>query len=947
VRRIASTGGRLAIVSGGVVVAAALAVRVLAQAPASPPPQTPPAFRADIDVVVVEASVVDRAGKVVAGLGPADFAVEIGGQPREILSAELVEYAPATPAAKTAAPAAVDLDITTNQPDQRTPGRVVVVVVDVESLRAESRDVLQAAQRWVTSLPETDRVGLVTLPPPGPHMDPTTQHAEVVKMLATIGPRAGAAPPPFSRYTLSVYEALQIYEYNTFVRNEVILRECGAQPPPLCPAEIDMQARTLAMETQAQVQPVLNNLRALMRGLAAIPGPKHAVLLSSGWPINEREAATAMSFIASEAAKSNVTVHTFTTSQWAMAASRGRMMTTLAQDQQLLMNSVEMLANLTGGRPVRLTGSGDQAFTSLTAGLSGYYRLGVRAAAADLDGSTRKIEVKVSRPDAKLAAYRRVLASTKADEKTAPADPTAALRSALASASPMAGVDLRATSYVLQGEGAARAVRVVVTGDVSRAAAGLATTAAGLYDSAGKAVNAVESTVDIVAGGPAPVTLSLAAPPGLYVLRLAVRDADGKLGSLQRQIDARWKKVGSLETPGLVLFRTGPSTGRTTVPLFRALTTADSLIAQLAVGSSANAAAPQVLFEVLREGGGDPLLKRTGRVGQTSGGTTVVEESIPVAALPPGRYTLRATMRPFGAAPPFTRGFVVEPAPVPPAPAAGTTAAGTAVPGAPAAGSAPRYMVALAMVKPPRFTAASVLAPGFVGPALEKLAAHPGAAGVKDALTGLKPGDYPRDPLKGPLAASPVAAQFVAGLGRLEKGELDAAATAFRDALRAAPDFSPALAFLGACYATGAKDREAAGAWQMALVREPSPDLQRFAIEAWLRADRPASAASLIAQARQRWPDDASFARLQAQAAIADGRIQEGLDLVAGMKDPGQETLLAALATLYDAARRRAPVWDAARDLETTKKLREAYAAAGGESLGLVDAWIAEMAGAK
>jgi hypothetical protein len=60
---------------GGVAVAAAAAVGTGAA-------QTPPPFRAGVDVVIVEATVLDRAGAVVYTLGHADFAIEIDGKPR-------------------------------------------------------------------------------------------------------------------------------------------------------------------------------------------------------------------------------------------------------------------------------------------------------------------------------------------------------------------------------------------------------------------------------------------------------------------------------------------------------------------------------------------------------------------------------------------------------------------------------------------------------------------------------------------------------------------------------------------------------------------------------------------------------------------------------------------------------------------------------------------------
>jgi hypothetical protein len=337
-------------------------------------------------------------------------------------------------------------------------------------------------------------------------------------------------------------------------------------------------------------------------------------------------------------------------------------------------------------------------------------------------------------------------------------------------------------------------------------------------------------------------------------------------------------------------------------------------------------------------------VRRTGRIAQTTGGTTVAQETLPASMLPPGRYTLTAKIGSGGAS--LSRTFTVSASAAAPLAAAEASAAAPAASGVPSASSGGgRPRPGLASFAKPRFTTASVLDPAFVTPLIDRLAARPDTASVRDAIEQAKAGPWPTDSGSGPLAAAPLAAQFLAGLGRLQAGDLEEAARAFRAALKIAPDFSPSLTYLGACYAAGAKDQEAAGAWQMALVRErTSPELQRLAIEAWLRADKPAAALALLNQARQRWPDDDAFVRLQAQVALADGRQQEGIDLVATLKQPDQPTLLLALNTLYDASRRKAPVWDAARDLETMRRLRETYAALQGDSLALVDAWLTEMA---
>ena len=429
------------------------------------------------------------------------------------------------------------------------------------------------------------------------------------------------------------------------------------------------------------------------------------------------------------------------------------------------------------------------------------------------------------------------------------------------------------------------------------------------------------------------------------MLRVAVLDAEGRIGSLERLVDARWKKTGGIETPGLVLFRSDRATRSAPRPVFDGVTTADDVTAQLALSGAVADKKPQVVFEVARVGSTAPLVRRTGRIAQTTGGTTVAQETLPASMLPPGRYTLSAKVGSGGGS--LSRTFTVSAsAAAGPAPtAAGGTAPAASGVSSAASGAGGHARAGTLSFAKPRFATSTVLEPGFVTPLIDRLAARPDTASVREAIERSKAGPWPTDSAKGPLAQAPLAANFVAGLGRLQAGDLEEAAQAFRAALKVAPDFAPALIYLGACYAAGAKDQEAAGAWQMALVRErTSPELQRLAIEAWLRADKPAAALALLNQARQRWPEDDAFVRLQAQVALADGRQQEGVDLVATLKQPDQATLLLALNTLYDASRRKTPVWDATRDLERMRTLRESYASLQGESLALVDAWIAEMA---
>jgi len=855
-----------------------------------------PVFKTGVDLVVVEATVVDKSGTVVSGLTPADFQVEVGGKAREVVSAVLVR-SEAGPAAR------VYDDVSTNATDEGA--RTILLIVDQTSLRAQSRGVLDGTKRWVATLGRSDRVGLASIPPPGPRVEFTTEHERIVEAVGKVAPAPDAKSTLLSIRNVSLYEGLSINNGDVFLRNEVVTRECRGDNR-ICPPDIDLAAKDIAMDAQFRVQRVLPALGALVRSLGVFPGPKHLILISSGWPIDPRSAATEIAPIAAEAAISNTTIHTFTAEQWALSAAVTRPSNTQMQDRDILLGSVEMLSGMTGGQAARLYDNGDSAFKQLSAGLSGYYRLGVRVDPEDLDGRMRRISVKVSRPGLTLSTYRKVMAAARpkarapapaatAGAPAAPAaDPDAGLRAAIEAPSLATDLDMRTTSYVLHDEANTRdAIRVLAVGDVSGAAVGPATSLAVLYDLEGRPVANGGQQLDVPASQTARLQAAFTVKPGNYRLRFGVRDAEGNIGTVERGVDARWVKAGAAETTGLVLLRVASQADATVEPVFTTVSTSDRVVAQLALGSATAGSTPNVIIDIVRKDAAAPLITRTARVAKTAAGVLLVQESLPMGLLPPGQYSIGATVLP-GATTRLARSVEVEAS-------------------APPAGPRPdgRSGDLLAFVALPRFTPSTVLDPAVVDSVVSRLADRP------ETL-----------------------ATFRTGLGRLADGSLDAAANDFRSTLRAAPDFTPAMVFLGACFAAGAKDREAAGAWQTALARERNmPLLTSLAIDAWLRAERPQSALALARNARTKWPDDARFIRQHALAALADGKRAEGLDVVVSMASPDATLLLASLGALYEARRDATPVWDTARDDAVRKQLRDRYVAAGGDSMALVDLW--------
>jgi tetratricopeptide (TPR) repeat protein len=190
-------------------------------------------------------------------------------------------------------------------------------------------------------------------------------------------------------------------------------------------------------------------------------------------------------------------------------------------------------------------------------------------------------------------------------------------------------------------------------------------------------------------------------------------------------------------------------------------------------------------------------------------------------------------------------------------------------------------------------------------------------------------------------------AAFVRGLSLLAQKKLDPAASAFRSAMRD-PDFYPAMVYLGACYAAGGNDKEAAGAWRTALIREgDAVSLHVLLADALLRQDRGDLALQTVDGARARWPQDDALKRRFVVAALMSGKQAEGLRAVDELLEANaadEPSLALGLLALYDAFMGDRPIESVDEDRRRMIRLADAYRARGGPSLALVDTWVAAAA---
>jgi len=270
-----------------------------------------------------------------------------------------------------------------------------------------------------------------------------------------------------------------------------------------------------------------------------------------------------------------------------------------------------------------------------------------------------------------------------------------------------------------------------------------------------------------------------------------------------------------------------------------------------------------------------------------------------LGVLPPGEYTARAII----AAPGqpemrLTRAFLLSPVAEPsePPPDLG-------VPLDPDAPPAP--IAASKILAPvPRFQSRTILIPSVVLPFLEGLAdLHPPSPEVEAVIEKAKSGNYDAPPDRGTTADDELNLAFVRGLGALSKGEVAQAAAWFQQTLKGASDFLGAAFYLGATHAVAGRDKEAIGAWQMALLSENPGAVYPALVDALLRTGDGRQALDVIEEAPDAWEniDDRLSREAIALAMVGDysGALPRLKDQLDNTKNDDQPLLFVAIQVLF------------------------------------------------
>ena len=582
-----------------------------------------PTFRSGLEILTVEASVRDAAGRPVTDLQPSDFVVSVDGQPRRVLNARMfgtddVGVAKAgTPAPRFA------------RASDALPGRLIMFAVDRDSIRSGSeKAILNTASAMMSSFSPADAVGVIGLPVGG--IEPTRDHGAAA---TAIGLMTGTRPSAPWRYNMSWDEAVAFSNGDRDTISRVNERECRASDTE-CPRELGNQAQEMLNMGRGHAQTVLTRLGALLDSLATVRAPKHLVLFSGGIPF-DLQLLSRYRELATKAAQARVAIFVVHLDQAGFdAADKTRIGTVFGGREYT--TGLGNIASSTGGAFFNGVGTAAGALDRIVSDINYFYQLGVEAQPTDADGRTHRVKVEVTRPKVSVRAPAEVAAT----ERPKSSDVEAVTR-ALAQPTDMAEVPLEVATYVTHADQPDK-VRVIVSATVPESPEFVPAEWGYLVLDGGKVLGGSRERITSISPERWASAASLVVPVGRYRIRTSLIAADGRVATLDLPLNAGLRSAGAVQASDLIVGT--PSEGRVE-PRAR-LRQGDTGVAMIELSSAEPLTGTTGVVELTRGGTAQPAVQRALELRARANDATIVaaQASLDLSGLAPGTYTASAVL---------------------------------------------------------------------------------------------------------------------------------------------------------------------------------------------------------------------------------------------------------------------------------------------------------------
>jgi VWFA-related protein len=605
--------------------------------------QEPPVFRASVDLVTVDVSVVRANGLPDPNLRPDDFAVKVDGKPRRVVSAQFVRHVPTTGATPIGA---ASTHFTSNE--DVSVGRYIVIAVDEAHIRRlEGRSALSAAATFLDTLDPLDNLAVVGLSRVGT-IDFTRDRAALKRRLQSL---VGHTDPVFLQFNLGLLEAVEIADGNRGRLADAVLRECGrslstfrsqartdddAISRDACPEQLEQEARGVAQHARTQARISLSALASLIDSLKVLDGPKTVVVMSEGMVLDPR--LVDLGQLAASTRESRVTIYGLQMEVPIFEAAQERVSPTLVQDTQMRGDGLGRLAGAARGTVFRLVGSDPTPFRRIAAELSGYYLLAFEPLEADRDGRVHRIQVAVEGGGQIRAREAFQIPPTVRSARAREEDLVLLLRSAR----PATELPVRVATYTYV-EPVSAQVRVVVSAEAETSSGAGAGMVLGyvLVDTRGVIVasGALRSETGRHA-------FTTRVDAGSYTLRVGSIDALGRRGLVERTFTATVRQQGGVQVSDLIL---APVPAGPDVPLHPVIDRVAEANVVAYLEMAAQGAQPltdvRVRFELIGENDTVRRPERAGDVVASGSLWASARTVIPLDGLPSGRYVVVARVQ--------------------------------------------------------------------------------------------------------------------------------------------------------------------------------------------------------------------------------------------------------------------------------------------------------------
>ncbi len=536
-------------------------------------PPGPPRFPSGLELITVDAVVLDEGGQPVAGLTKDDFVVKEDGQPRDVVSFEPFDVSAPRVEPKPVAPGVV----ASNEVAASDSGRGFAIVVDDLRIAPERTATAQDAVRAFLerSMRDGDVVTLATTSGNAWWSDRIPQGRD--DLLAVLAHARGLLLEESPLERMSDYEAFWIaHREDTSgsagsITARLVARweRTGACPVVsgrrsiACDAMVRARATQIDSMREHRLRSTLGGVRRATEAMAPVRGRKSLLLLSQGFLDDFGSEARAEAALSREA---NTAVYFLDVrglealpSGLGSAADNGLPPSGQERFEEATLESAGAvaLASDTGGFSVRNTNDLVAGAARVATESRVFYLLGFYPPDGKAPGDWRKLRVEVKRPGLTVRARRgyTILSELnsapaklgKEDGRKPALDPV--LTRAIDSPSTASGIPLRAVVYVLEPR-ARDTVHVLVAAELDAGTFGpgapqkksLDVSTVALLRGTGRRIQHEDKVTVSAPKGNEPrwraFTRDFELPPGVAQIRVVVRDpATGAIGSVVQRVE--------------------------------------------------------------------------------------------------------------------------------------------------------------------------------------------------------------------------------------------------------------------------------------------------------------------------------------------------------------------------------------------------------------------------